>query len=74
MTDKPYEASALDLSILRAALKAHEWTLRTEFRNNYMGSVRSSEGGKQCAEQLQATEDLIERIDNCDNLYIEVNV
>jgi hypothetical protein len=57
MNDKPYEASALDLRVLRIALRAHLDKVRNLF-----------------PEEQLATEDLIEKIDNCDNLYIEVNV
>ena len=56
MNDKPYEASALDLSILRVALRAHLERVR-----------------KVSPEVQLATEDLIEKIDNCDGLFIQVN-
>ena len=57
MNDKPYEASALDLSILRVALRAHLERVR-----------------KVSPEVQLATEDLIEKIDNCDGLFIQVSI
>jgi hypothetical protein len=57
MTDKPYELSALDFSILRIALRAHLEKVRKLFPEDQL-----------------ATEDLIERFDNADGCYMEVNV
>ena len=73
MNDKPYEASALDLSILRVALRAQLDKAREEFRCHHT-SGNFSDRGKELSEEILATEDLIERFDNADNVWMEINV
>jgi len=67
--DKPYELSALDLSILRTALRVHLEKVRNEFHDKYYVDSR-----KEIAEEQLATEDLIERFDNADNVWMEINI
>ena len=57
MTDKPYELSAIDFSVIRIALRAHLEKVRSLF-----------------PEEQLTTEDLIERFDNADNVWMEINV
>ena len=73
INDKPYEASALDLSILRVALRAQLDKAREEFRCHHMSGSFSNRG-KELSDEMLATEDLIERIDNCDGLFIQVSI
>ena len=68
---KPHELSADELNIVRMALRAHAKAVRQEFRDKYMGRFS---GGKECAEELQTTEDLIERFDNADNVWMESSI
>jgi hypothetical protein len=72
MTDKPYEASALDLAILRVALRAQLDKAREEFSCHHMSGA-FSDRGKELSEEMLATEDLIERIDNADAVFIQVS-
>ena len=59
MNDKPYELSAIDFEIIRIALRAH------------LNLIRKA--GTFSEHQLP-TEDLIERFDNADNVWMEINV
>jgi hypothetical protein len=54
-----YEWCALDFSIMRAALRSHLEAIR---------------GIPQFAEAQLATEVMIERIDNADNVWMEINI
>ena len=69
--NKPYELSADDFRVIRVALRAHAKGVRQEFRDKYMARFS---GGKECAEELQTTEDLIERFDNADGCFMEINI
>jgi hypothetical protein len=68
-----YELSADDFTVIRSALR-FEADRRRELFKVFNLRWPFTQETKASAELLQATEDLIERFDNADNVWMEINV
>jgi hypothetical protein len=73
MADKPYELSADDFRVIRAALRVHHRVIRKTFGRFNLKWPNSPETRK-AAEEFQTIEALIERFDDADNVWMEINV